>query len=81
MDGKVIRSLAKLWAIREHTLAEWRRFNELYKVPDPWAKKHKPKGPKWGQPGRGRRRKARFTARRREANLRAAVADLGKFGS
>jgi hypothetical protein len=64
-----IRTLAKLWAVREQTLAEWRRFNELYKVPEPWARRNKPKGPKWGQPGRGRRRKARFAARKRERQM------------
>lgn len=59
----------KLWAVREQTLAEWRRFNEIYEIPDPFRRQHRPKGPRWGQPGRGRRRKARFAARKRERQM------------
>lgn len=79
MDFKVIRSLAKLWAIREHTLTEWRRFNDLYKVPVPSARWNKPKGPRWGQPGRGRRRKARFAARRRERDNQWMKAEVKRM--
>lgn len=67
--GTIIRTLVKLWAVRKQTLAEWRRFNEIYEIPDPFRRQHRPKGPRWGQPGRGRRRKARFAARKRERQM------------
>lgn len=71
-----IRTLAKLWAARERTLADWWRFNESYATRTP-RMIIKPKRPKWGQPGRGRRRKARFAARKRERLMQ----ELRKFKS
>ncbi len=71
-----LRMLATLWTLRQQTEAEWRKFSAIYQIPEPLKKRIKPQGPRWGQPGRRRRRKARFAARQHGAELQRLYAQV-----
>ena len=57
-----------VWVTRQQMLADWHRCMELYGHPIPAFIMPKPLSkPRWGQPGRHRRRKNRQAARALEA--------------
>lgn len=69
-----LRATLNVYFAKQRAVADWQRFNAAYQVPD-WRPRKGSK-PKWGQPGRRRRRKMRMEARRHNENMqrqRAAV--------
>lgn len=68
---KWLSEIYRLWALKQETDRRWQQFANLYGTP--WRSRQRPcfgqgrrQGPRWGQPGRGRKRKARLLARAKE---------------
>lgn len=60
--------VARIWHLKETALTKWQELNGLYafndrREPRLLFGKGKDRRPKWGQPGRGRKRKERLAAR------------------
>jgi hypothetical protein len=71
--GQNLRELMLAWAAQQAVLEAWRQFQALYGIPEIQPRRgSKPSKPRWGQPGRNRRRKNRQAARALEAMMRQA---------
>lgn len=72
-----IRELSTVWFAQKAAHDTWKRYNGTFGSPT-WAPLRDSK-PKWGQPGRRRRQKARLQARRRNEAKQKAISDLEAF--
>ena len=68
VGGSYLAALTNIEVAKKRMMADWYRFASNYAMPTLFILT-KPARPKWGQPGRGRRRKARFAARKRERQM------------
>lgn len=60
-----ISKLATVYFAKQQAITDWQKFQVAYAIPDP-RRPAKSKRPRWGQPGRGRRRAERQQARAAE---------------
>lgn len=68
IGGSYLAAMTHIEATKKRMMADWQRFASNYAIPSIFVLT-KPARPKWGQPGRGRKRKERFAARKRERQM------------
>jgi len=78
VSGSCLVAMTNIEVAKKRMMADWQRFASNYAIPSLFILAT-PARPKWGQPGRGRKRKARFAARKLEAAKRELAREVKRM--